>query len=149
MSRDPEIMPEHITSGDRQAIADLQYKFFWLIDDGRADETLSLFAPEAALTFGPNSPAPGTIEGAQLEQAMIERASQKDVSTRHVLSNLRYLRLSDGKVRLRSLLTLFRCDDGINAYTLVADIDEIYIKLGGVWLLKSRLVSPVFKLPSD
>lgn len=55
--------PPALTADDRQSIMDLMYRFYWLVDQGRAGETAALFTTTATLTFGPGSPKPGTVEG--------------------------------------------------------------------------------------
>ncbi|MET0545824.1 MAG: nuclear transport factor 2 family protein, partial [Caulobacterales bacterium] len=45
----------------RDEITDAIYRFYSLVDAGKADQTIDLFAPDAAWTFGPGTPKPGTI----------------------------------------------------------------------------------------
>lgn len=131
---------------DRQLIIDVLHRFFWLVDHGRADETADLFTEDATLTFGPGSPKPGTIEGAAIRPAMAARAAQTAVTTRHVLSNVALNPGEDGSVAVYSLLTLFRAEDSSLDITpaSVADIDEIYIREGTAWKIRSRVISPIF-----
>lgn len=135
-----------IAIDDRQAITDLMYRFYWLVDQGRAGETAPLFAPTARLTFGPGSPKPGTIEGGAIPAAMSARGLQAHVTTRHVLSNIRLAAREDGAVEGYSLLTLYRSEDASrDSYPAsVADIEELFVREGGEWRIQTRDILPIF-----
>lgn len=134
---------------DRFAASDVVNQFFWLVDHGRAAETAALFAADGALTFGPGSPKPGTVTGADLGPAMVARQAQAHVTTRHVLTQTRIVGNADGSIAISSLLTLFRSeDDGRDSYpTSVADIDDMLVLENGEWRIKARMISPVFNRP--
>jgi SnoaL-like domain len=131
---------------DQLAIMQLIHEFFWLVDHGRAGETAGLFTPTARLTFGPGAPQPGTIEGADIAAAMAARGQQVEVTTRHVLSNIRLTPKADGSVSAYSLLTLFRSDSTArDSYPAsVADIEEMFVRDKGGWLIQQRTVLPIF-----
>jgi SnoaL-like domain len=134
---------------DRLAIMELIHEFFWLVDHGRAGETAGLFTSTARLTFGPGAPRPGTIEGAAIAAAMAARGKQAEVTTRHVLSNIRLTPRPDGSVKACSLLTLFRSDSAArDSYPAsVADIEEIFVRDAGGWFIQERTILPVFSHP--
>lgn len=131
---------------DRLAAVDLVDRFFWLVDTGRASETAQLFCSDGSLTFGPGSPKPGTVSGADLAPAMVAREAQTHVTTRHVITHPNVAANADGSITVNSLLTLFRSEDaGRDTYpTSVADIEDILVREGGEWRIKARTISPVF-----
>ena len=131
---------------DRFAVMDVMYRFYWLVDMGRAAETAALFASDARLTFGPGSPKPGTISGAAIAPAMAARQTQTDVTTRHALSNIQLEAQGDGSVAATSLLTLYRSNTPVlDTYPAsVADIIERFVREDGVWKIAARDILPVF-----
>ena len=131
---------------DRFAVMDVMYRFYWLVDMGRAAETAALFASDARLTFGPGSPKPGTIEGAAIPPAMAARQTQTEVTTRHVLSNIQLELLADGAIAATSLLTLYRSSTPVlDTYPAsVADIVERFVRKGGDWKIAARDILPIF-----
>lgn len=131
---------------DQLAIRDLVYRFYRLVDEGRADETAALFTATARLTFGPGSPKPGTIEGDQIPPAMAARATQTHVTTRHVLSNIQLEARADGSVAGYSLLTLYRSENETrDSYPAsIADIHELFVRDDGEWRIQARDILPIF-----
>ena len=91
-----------LTIEDRLAAGDVVRRFFWLVDHGRAAETAALFARDGSLTFGPGSPKPGTIAGADIAPAMAARQAQLNVTTRHVLTEAHVAGKADGSIGLPS-----------------------------------------------
>jgi hypothetical protein len=135
-----------LSTDDRQAITDLMYSFYRLVDQGRAAETAALFSATARLTFGPGSPKPGTVEGEHIPPAMAARGAQTHVTTRHVLSNITLEARGDGTVQGYSLLTLYRSEtDSRDSYPAsVADIIELFVRDGGGWRIQARDILPIF-----
>lgn len=135
-----------LTLDERQAIADLLYRFYWLVDQGRAAEVADLFTADATITFGPGAPAPGTISGADIRPSMVARQAMTHVTTRHLLSNIAMEKNADGSVAVTSLLTLFRSDDETRSPTprTVADVEETVVRDQGAWRIARRLITPVF-----
>lgn len=135
-----------LAQADRDAITDLVHQFFWLVDHGRADETGALFAPTAALTFAPGSPKPGTLEGPAIAEAMKARAAQREITTRHVLSNITLTPRPDGQVEGYLLLTLFRASAANPPPdpAAVADIEDVYVKTAEGWRIARRVITPIF-----
>jgi hypothetical protein len=138
-----------ISVDDRLAIIEVIHKFFWLVDHGRAGETAGLFTKTARLTFGPGAPKPGTIQGPDIPAAMTARAKQVEVTTRHVLSNIRLTPNADGSVSACSLLTLFRSDSAArDSYPAsIADIEEVFVRGDGDWYIQERTILPIFFHP--
>ena len=135
-----------LTIEDRLAAGDVVRRFFWLVDHGRAAETAALFARDGSLTFGPGSPKPGTIAGADIAPAMAARQAQLNVTTRHVLTEAHVAGKADGSIAVSSLLTLFRSEDeGRDSYPVsVADIEDVLVREDDAWRIRTRTISPVF-----
>jgi hypothetical protein len=53
---------------------------------------------------------------------------------------------ADGSVEVHGVLTFYRSDDENRDTRVasVADIDEVYAKIDGVWRIRSRTVTPIF-----
>jgi hypothetical protein len=131
---------------DRQAIVDIIHRYFWLVDHGLADQTASLFANGARLTFGPGAPMPGTITGPAIAAAMLARSKQTGLTTRHVVSNVTLTWLDDSRVSAYCLLTLYKSGDATrDSYPAsVADVEDVFVKGADVWLIEERTISPIF-----
>ena len=130
---------------DRTAIGDGVHRFFRLVDSGKASLTASLFTDDAELTFGPGSPSPGTIRGADIARAMIAREAQTTAFTRHIVSNLAFETEAAG-IRATYILTLYRSDDDTRQAlpAFVADVDELWVSKDAQWRMASRLILPAF-----
>lgn len=131
---------------DRLDLMALVNRSFWLIDNGRASESADLFGEDASLTFGPGAPRPGTISGADIAAAMRAREAERDVTSRHVLSNMIVSSEGAGTAVVHSLLTLFR-HSGANPVPVVrsvADIIDACVETGGDWKIASRRILPIF-----
>ncbi len=138
--------PSVLSAEDRLAITDVVHRFCWLVDHGRAAEIGALFTADARLTFGPGTPNPGTIEGPAIAAMMAARQTQTHITTRHIMTNLAFAPTADGKVAVHSILTFYRSDDDSRdtRVAIVADIDEVYAKVDGGWLIAERTVTPIF-----
>jgi hypothetical protein len=122
------------------------HRYFWLVDHGRAAETVELFSPTARLTFGPGAPKPGSLCGAEIGAAMQARQKQTHVNTRHVISNVVMAARQAGLVEVTSLLTLFKSEhDSRDSYPAsIADINDVFVLQQGAWLIQERTILPVF-----
>ncbi|WP_197277036.1 nuclear transport factor 2 family protein [Sphingomonas profundi] len=131
---------------DHDAIEAVVLDFFRLVDMGRADETLALFTPDATVTFAPGSPKPGTIAGPDIAAAMTARAAQKEVTTRHVVTNFHIERRSEGRTICSSLLTLYRTDAGRSKAfpPTIADVEDVMEQSDGRWRIAARTITPIF-----
>lgn len=139
-------MSEPLSFADRLSAIDLVNRFFFLVDMGRAADTAALFAADGTLTFGPGSPKPGTVEAPGIAAAMTARQAMTHVTTRHVLSGQTATPQADGSVLVYSLLTLFRSEDESRdtVPASVADIEDVLVRDGDGWRIRSRTVLPVF-----
>jgi hypothetical protein len=135
-----------LSPADHIAIAELLYRSFWLIDNGRASEVAGFFTPDGSLTFGPGAPKPGTLSGEQIGQMMTAREAQKQVTSRHVLSNVLIAPQGNDRVELRALMTLFRTesDQLVSDVASVADVVDTLVRSGGEWKIEARLIQPIF-----
>lgn len=131
----------------RLAVADGIHRFFDLVDSGRASATASLFHPEASLTFGPGSPQPGTIFGAEIKGAMQARENLKSAFTRHFIGNIIFDRIAGSEADVRYQMILFRSDneDRIAVPAFVADVSEHWVIYDGEFKIMSRTILPTFK----
>lgn len=132
---------------DRAAIVACVEKSFRLVDDGQADKTALLFTQDARWTFGPGTPKPGTLQGAEIDTAMKARAALTHVTTRHALTNVD-VELDGDEAAVRAIMTLYRSDDDSRSPVprVVADLTDKLVRLDGHWLIRERLVMPVFGL---
>lgn len=135
-----------ISREDREAIEAVVLGFFRLVDQGRADETAALFMPDATITFAPGSPKPGTIAGPDIAAVMTARAVQKDVTTRHVITNFHINHEAGGRVVCSSLLTLYRTDASRSQAfpPTVADVEDVMEEGDGLWRIAARTITPIF-----
>ena len=139
---------ELLSPADELAISRTSAEFGYLVDRGRATECANLFTPDATLSFGPGSPKPGTLQGAEAIRIFLTaRQAQTHVTTRHLATNFRMERKGDGRVEVESLLTVFRSDDESSqpVISIVADVLEIYSRReDGAWRIEERLTTPIF-----
>lgn len=133
---------------EHDAAAGVVLAFFRLVDQGRASETVELFEDDASITFAEGSPQPGTIRGGAIGVAMRAREGQRQVTTRHVITNIHITRNEDGSLQCRSLLTLYRSEDGTLSPTprTIADVDDRLVQVGTTHRIASRVITPVFGL---
>ena len=139
---------QEVSPGDALAITSLSAEFGHLVDHGRATECEALFTADSRLVFGPGTPKPGTLAGLEAIRAFLTaRQAQTHVTTRHVASNFRAVRLEGGDLELRSLITVFRSDDESRQPSIgtVADIFEIFRRdPDGSWKILERVTIPIF-----
>ena len=135
-----------LSPADHIAVTQPLYRTFWLIDNGRASEAAAYFTTDGTLTFGAGAPKPGTLAGEQIAQAMYAREAQRQVTSRHILSNILVDSLGDGRARVRALLTLYRTESETLTPDVasVADIEDILVRSGDEWKIAERLIQPVF-----
>lgn len=130
----------------RLLVTDSIHHFFDLVDNGRASATADLFHSGATLTFGPGSPQPGTISGADIMSAMQARESLKSAFTRHFIGNIIFDRLSAAAAEVRYQMILFRSDDDkrLAMPAFVADVAEKWVRDEGRVKIMSRTILPTF-----
>jgi hypothetical protein len=135
-----------LSAEDRFSVVDIIHQFYLLVDSGRAGETAALFTADAALTFGPGSPKPGTISGGAIAGAMRDRQSLTNVTTRHIISNIVLNSSDKTRISAHYLMTLFRADSGPRTTlpAFVADVDEIFLQTPDGWKIAERTITPVF-----
>lgn len=127
-----------------QAILEVIYRYFGLVDVGRVLEVSALFSASASLTFGPGTPKPGTLTGEEIVAFLEARARQSDI-TRHVISNIRLTQHVDGSVSSNSVLTLYRSSSVTPLIpSLIADVEDKFVQYDDRWLIEERAFLPVF-----
>jgi hypothetical protein len=138
-----------ISERDRLQITELIHRYFWLADQGLADQIPSLFTDDGRLTFGAAAPKPGTLSRAEIGSAMHARAQQKHVTTRHVVSNILLHALDANTISSSALLTLYRSEDSNrDSYPKsIADVEDVFVRNGGDWRISRRTISPIFNRP--
>ncbi|GAB3565292.1 hypothetical protein GCM10027445_10520 [Amycolatopsis endophytica] len=132
-----------VLDGDtRRAIEALSTEYSWLVDHGSADRAAELFTEDAILSTG-DRVVSGIID---IRRHLEERARNRDIRSRHVVSNTRLRAESPGRVRGSIILTVYRRvgDAGI-PQVVVADVEDRY-RLGddGHWRIAERTLTPAF-----
>lgn len=135
-----------ISQEERVFVLDALHQFYQTVDNGHAEKTVDMFAPDARVVFGPGTPNPGTVEGEAVRAAMVARGAQKHVTTRHVLANTILSRNPDGAITASSILTLYRSDNGVGepAPLFVCDVAETFVQIDGAWKIRERNIMPIF-----
>lgn len=130
----------------RLSVSDAIYRFFDLVDRGRAGASAALFHPDASLTFGPGSPQPGTISGSAIKEAMEARERLTTAFTRHFIGNVIFDRVSAVEADVRYQMILFRSDDDrrLAVPRFVADVSERWINRDDGFKIMCRTVLPTF-----
>lgn len=118
------------------------------IDSGRADRVIESLHEEVVLEFGPGSPAPGRLVGLDaVSEFFVNRANNKALKTRHIITNMMVLQKQDGDYEARYCFTVYRGQDGscqVNSQ-FIADVVDVYAPSDDdVFHLKMRVISPVF-----
>ncbi|MEL7029303.1 MAG: nuclear transport factor 2 family protein [Pseudomonadota bacterium] len=134
-----------ITTEDREIIVETMFRYFWLIDHGRASEVADLFAADGTLELAEGTPTPGRFSRREIEEAMVKRQTSP-VWTRHVVSNVVLEALDGGLVAATSMLTLYRGDRKLcDACSVsVGDIKDTFVRAGRSWRIQSRFIEPIF-----
>ncbi|MES2492523.1 MAG: nuclear transport factor 2 family protein [Pseudomonadota bacterium] len=144
----PDIAPDTVHRGLHAELVSLVVRSFWLVDHGRAAEVAGFFAQDGLLTFGPGAPKPGALRGPEIAAAMQARQDDAAATSRHVLSNFLVEPQADGRVEVRSLMTLFRTATGDFSPTVrsVADLVDTFVLQDGSWRIVDRQILPIFGL---
>ena len=137
-------MAELLDPATVQAIEHLVHEHGWLIDHGQASQVVDLYADDGrVLGIGPDKIGRAAIAvWADARQAMADRRS------RHVQTNLRLARASDGTIHGTVLLTLYRHDGpgaGSPVPLLIGEYADIYVEQpAGTWRFAERRLSVLF-----
>lgn len=128
-------------------ITALLNRLAWLIDHGKASQVTGFFYEDAILKFGERAPNPGVLSGIEdIKRFFDAREANKELVTRHLLSNIGIKFIADDTVDVNYILTVYRCNNperDIEA-VFIADVEECFsLDPQGEWKIKSRFVDPV------
>jgi hypothetical protein len=118
------------------------------IDHGDGSRASSFFTEDAELTF-----ERATFTGrAQIDGVYASRTSRGPRVSRHLVTNLHVVSQHDDTATAMSCLLLF-AEDGVAPRPsiqpiLVADIVDVFHRVGDDWLIASRRLTTAFQLPT-
>lgn len=126
----------------RRAIEALSTEYSWLIDHGYADQAAELFTDDAVLSAG------GTdVSGiSDIRRHLEQRARNREIRSRHVVSNIRLLSEGSGQVRGTSIMSIYRntVESG-RPQLIIGDVEDLYRRgADGRWRLAQRQLAPTF-----
>lgn len=126
----------------RRAIEALSTEYSWLIDHGYADQAAELFTDDAVLSAG------GTdVSGiSDIRRHLEQRARNREIRSRHVVSNIRLLSEGSGQVRGTSIMSIYRSivESG-RPQLIIGDVEDLYRRgADGRWRLAQRKLAPTF-----
>ncbi|BCO99010.1 MULTISPECIES: SgcJ/EcaC family oxidoreductase [Mycobacterium] len=126
----------------RRAIEALSTEYSWLVDHGYADQAADLFTDDAVLSAGGSE-----VSGiAGIRRHLEERAQNRDIRSRHVVTNVRLRSESPDQVRGTTIMTIYRSiGESVRPQLIVGDVEDLY-RLGadGRWRLAQRKLVPAF-----
>jgi hypothetical protein len=140
-----------MSQSDRNEVVDLIHRYFWLVDHGRAAETVPFFAENARLTFGARAPKPGTLMGKEIAAAMEARGRHLHLITRHLVSNILLEATDADTIESHAVLSLYRSEtEALDSYPFsIADMHDVFCRVGDVWRIAARSISPLFTRPAQ
>ena len=139
MRTEPDLAVDDET---RRAIEALSTEYSWLVDHGYADQAAELFTDDAVL-----SAAGSEVSGiADIRRHLEERAQNRDIRSRHVVTNIRLLREDSDHVRGTTVMTIYRSvGESARPQLIVGDVDDLYRRgTDGRWRLAERKLAPAF-----
>jgi hypothetical protein len=135
----PGVEPSHSSITVRAACTDLIHAFAHLIDNGRAIETVDLFAEIGSL-----GSSRGTNKGKEALRAVMEqRQAMSERRTCHVVSNIVFTSLESDSPKASSVLTLYLLGENSSAAPrAISRFDDEFVRSsGGRWMFLSRIAS--------
>jgi hypothetical protein len=129
---------------DRAGIEALLYEHYSLVDSGQARRVHALYTDDACIAgLGSED-----LVGREVIKAWgVTREKQKRI-TRHIISNITFVRLFDGRVLAAYYLTLYRHDGsgrGSSLPFLIADCeDTMKLESDGCWRIREHRIRPIF-----
>lgn len=126
----------------RRAIEALSIEYSWLVDHGYADQAADLFTDDAVLSAGGNEVSGIT----DIRKQLSERARNREIQSRHVVSNVRLRKEGPDQVRGTVIMTIYRrLGESGAPQLIIGDVEDIYrIGSDGRWRLAERKLAPVF-----
>lgn len=113
-----------LVDADRESLCRLMIEMAWRLDHGHADTLFELFAVDATLVIGDQT----MIGRAQIVAWGRQRARLHRL-TRHVCTNMRFIRVGDMRARGSCIVTVYRHDgtgsDETEPYTVGEYVAEL------------------------
>lgn len=131
-----------VDDATRRAIEALSTEYSWLVDHGKADQAAELFTNDAVLSAGGNEVS-GIVD---IRRHLLERANNRDIRSRHVVTNIRLLAEGPEQVRGTFIMTIYRSiGESRRPQVIIGDVEDLY-RLGtdGCWRLAERKLAPAF-----
>jgi len=127
----------------RTAVDALVSEFSYRIDHGQADAVAELFMEDGVF----DSPMM-TLTGKSAIAVAMQKRAKATYNTRHIVSNLRLQRGTEGKIRGTVMLTLYRWsatdEDQTASPTALVEYLDVYERgPDGEWLFASRKAQPI------
>ena len=130
----------------RLALEELNYEFAYRVDFGLAEATADLFVEDGWYAWGEKRSSGREA----IREAYQKRRAHGVRTSRHLCTNLRISMLSENEAAGKSIWLIF-AEDGPPPHPavplLVADVDDVYVRESGRWLIRSRQLTDVFTAP--
>lgn len=125
-----------VSADERQAVEQLVFDTFWLVDHGQADQVPRLCAP------GFTMEALGMVLDLDTFTATMAQRVDAPYESRHLVSNFRAERLPDGRLSARYHVVAHRTDSPDPLVPqAISDWTDVYVSDGeGGWLISSRRI---------
>jgi hypothetical protein len=137
-----------LSIADRTALTALCTEYCWRVDFGHAERIPDLFTDDCTWVGPPGAAVGGTVHGRAQMIDHWKRRAQVPVTTRHLLSNLRFVQDSPKSARGWISLTCYvayRGEPKPAAPKIVVDYLDAYEKgADGRWRIKERRIEGVF-----
>ena len=133
---------------DQLAIERLNADFRQWLDEGDTQAFCALFTEDALYSNGPRQ-----AQGREAIAAFMQgRTAHGPRTTRHIYSGLKIDFEGDDRARGISVWMSFAWNGeppiSMAEPFLVADMEDLYVKQGGQWLIAERRITPIFRNPS-
>jgi ketosteroid isomerase-like protein len=131
-----------VDDATRRTIEALSTEYSWLVDHGQADQAAGLFTNDAVLSAGGNEVS-GIVD---IRRHLLERANNRNIRSRHVVTNIRLLAEGPEQVRGTVIMTIYRSiGESGRPQVIIGDVEDLY-RLGtdGCWRLAERKLAPAF-----
>ena len=125
---------------DKDAIRDLLSKYCFHTDSGEADALVALFVENCLYDGGPF----GRFEDRAALHGFIAGAAARYSSVRHLTMN-EVILVAGETARSRSYFLVLNCASNPPAPIFAGTYEDEFVKAGGRWLFKSRIVKPAQK----
>jgi uncharacterized protein (TIGR02246 family) len=133
---------------DRVGLTALNMEYAWRVDFGHAESVPELFTDDCVWAAPPGAAVGGTVNGRAQMIDHWKRRAQVQVTTRHVISNLRFVLDSPATARGWVSLTCYVAHQGEPkpaTAKIVADYLDTYAKgADGRWRIRTRHIETVF-----